>query len=133
MKKLALIVALLLVSFPAVAAEDFTGSWSGSFIGARPDGEERTEQIFLKLVHKGTELTGTAGPRVEQQWKIDKGKVDGNNLSFEVQGGGDASSGAPVLKFALAFAEGHLKGTVNAEQGDLKMSARVDATRVKEK
>ena len=131
MKKLALVVALLLVSFPAIAAEDFTGSWAGSFTGAGPDGQERTEQVLLKLVHKGAELTGTAGPGAEVQWKIENGKVDGNNLSFEVQGGGDASSGAPRLKFALAFAEGHLKGTVTAERGDLKLSAKVDATRVK--
>ena len=131
MKKLALIFALLLVSFPAVAAEDFTGSWSGSFTGAGPDGQERTEQMFLMLVHKGADLTGTAGPSPTVQWKIEKGKVDGNNLSFEVQGGGDGSSGAPVLKFALAFAEGHLKGSVSAERGDIKLSAKVDATRVK--
>jgi hypothetical protein len=131
MRKLALAVVLLFVSFPVIAAEDFTGSWSGTFTGAGPDGQERTEQMFLKLVHKGAELTGTAGPSAEVQWKIEKGKVDGNNLSFEVQGGGDASSGAPVLKFALAFAEGHLKGSVNAERGDMKFTAKVDATRVK--
>lgn len=131
MKKLALVLALLLVSFPAVAAEDFSGSWSGSFTGTGPDGTERTEQMFMKLVHKGADLTGTAGPSAEVQWRIDKGKVDGNNVSFEVQGGGDAASGAPVLKFTLAFAEGHLKGTLNAEKDGLKLSAKVDTTRVK--
>ena len=131
MKKLLLIFALLLVSFPALAAEDFSGSWSGSFTGAGPDGQEHTEQMFMKLVHKGADLTGTAGPSAEVQWKIDKGKVDGNNVAFEVQAGGDASSGAPLLKFTLVFADGHLKGTLNADQGPMKLSAKVDTTRVK--
>ena len=130
MKKLALMFALLLVSFPVLAAEDFTGAWSGSFTGAGPDGQERTEQMFMMLVHKGTDLTGTAGPSAQVQWKIDKGKVDGNNVSFEVQGGGDAATG-PVLKFTLAFADGHLKGTLSADQGTIKLSAKVDTTRVK--
>ena len=131
MKKLALMFVLLLVSFPVLAAEDFSGSWSGSFTGTGPDGTERTEQMFMTLVHKGVDLTGTAGPSAQIQWKIDKGKVDGNNVSFEVQGGGDAGSGAPLLKFALAFAEGHLKGTLNAEKDGQKLSAKVDTTRVK--
>ena len=131
MKKLALMFVLLLVSFPALAAEDFSGSWSGSFTGVGPDGQERTEQMFMKLVHKGADLTGTAGPSAEIQWKIDKGKVDGNNVSFEVQGGGDPASGGPLLKFTLAFADGHLKGTLNAEKDGLKLSAKVDTTRVK--
>ena len=43
MKKLAFMLALLLVSFPALAAEDFSGSWEGSFTGVMPDGQEHTE------------------------------------------------------------------------------------------
>jgi len=131
MKKLALLFVLLLVSFPVLAAEDFSGSWSGSFTGVMPDGQEHTEQLFMTLVHKGADLTGTAGPSAQVQWKVEKGKVDGNNVSFEVQGGGDSGSGAPLLKFALSFAEGHLKGTLSADQGGMKLSAKVDATRVK--
>jgi hypothetical protein len=131
MKKLALVLAFVIVALPALAAEDFSGAWSGSFTGVGPDGQERTEQIFMKLVHKGAALTGTAGPSSEQQWTIDKGKVEGNNVAFEVQAGGGAQAGAPVLKFALTFADGHLKGNMNAEQGTLKLSAKVDTTRVK--
>jgi hypothetical protein len=131
MKKLALVLALVLVAWPTVAAEDLSGSWSGSFKGVGPDGQERTEQLFMKLVHKGAELTGTAGPTADVQWKIENGKVDGNNVAFEVQAGGSPQSGAPVLKFTLAFADGHLKGDVNAEQGSIKVSAKVDTTRVK--
>jgi hypothetical protein len=51
-------------------------------------------------------------------------------VAFEVQGGGDSGNG-PVLKFTLAFADGHLKGTLNADKRGMKLSAKVDTTRVK--
>ena len=130
MKKLALIVAFALSVLPAFAAEDFTGKWSGSFTGTDPSGSPANENMLVNFIHKGSELTGTAGPTAERQWKILNGKVDGNAVAFEVQGGGDTEGGA-LLKFALTFADGHLKGDVNAEQGGQKMSAKVDLTRVK--
>ena len=130
MKKLALVVAFALSVLPAFAAEDFTGKWSGSFSGTDPNGSPVNENMFLNLVHKGSELTGTAGPTAGRQWKILNGTVKGDSVAFEVQGGGD-TQGGPLLKFALTFADGHLKGDVNAERGGEKMSAKVDLTRVK--
>ena len=130
MKKLALVVAFALCVLPAFAAEDFTGKWSGSFSGTDPNGSPVKENVFLNFVHKGSELTGTAGPTAEQQWKILNGTVKGDSVAFEVQGGGD-TQGGPLLKFALTFADGHLKGDVNAERGGEKMTAKVDLTRVK--
>lgn len=132
MKRIALLVVALFVSVLAVtAAEDFSGKWSGTFSGVGPNGQPSTENIVLNLVHKGAELSGTAGPSAERQWKVLKGKVDGDKLAFEVQAGDDASSGGPLLKFTLAFAEGHLKGDVNLERGETKLSAKLDATRAK--
>ncbi len=76
--------ALALFAFPAIAAEDFSGKWSGTFSGIGPDGTQQTESILMVLVHKGAELTGTAGPFADNQRKIEKGKVDGDKLSFTV-------------------------------------------------
>jgi hypothetical protein len=129
MKRLALLFALTLFVLPALAAEDFTGKWSGQFSGVGPDGNQSTEPILLNLVHKGAELTGTAGPAAETQWKILKGKVDGDKLSFEVQAG-DAQGG-PYVTVTLALAEGHLKGDINMQMGDQKLTGKVDVTRVK--
>ena len=130
MRRLAFVLAFALLVLPMAAAEDFTGKWSGTFTGVAPDGSPMNEKIFLDLVHKGAELTGTAGPTAEVQWKILKGKVDGDKLAFEVQGGGD-TEGGPLVKFALTYADGHLKGDANAERGAEKMTAKIDATRVK--
>lgn len=130
MKRLALLFALTLFVLPALAAENFTGTWSGQFSGVTPDGKQVTEPILLNLVHKGAELTGTAGPSAEQQWKILKGKVDGDKVYFEVQAGGD-TQGGPYVTITMAYAEGHLKGDFNAQRGAEKMTAKIDLTRVK--
>ena len=130
MKRLALLFALTLFVFPALAAEDFTGKWSGQFTGVAPDGNQVTEPILLNLVHKGAELTGPAGPSADTQWKILKGKVDGDKVSFEVQAGGD-TSGGPYVTITMAYAEGHLKGDFNAQRGAEKLTAKIDLTRVK--
>ena len=132
MKKLALVVPLafaLFVVLPVAAAEDFTGKWSGSFTGT-VDGQQHTEPFVLNMVHKGATLTGTIGPSDGQQWKLESAKVDGNNVAFEVQAGGD-SGGGPRMKFALVFADGHLKGDLTAEKDGQKLTAKVDATRAK--
>ena len=41
------------------------------------DGERKDDTALMFLKHKGTELTGTAGPNADQQWPILKGKVEG--------------------------------------------------------
>jgi hypothetical protein len=130
MKKLALLFVFALFVLPSLAAEDFTGKWSGQFTGVGPNGQQMTEPIVLNLVHKGAELTGTAGPSAEQQWKILKGKVDGNKVAFEVQAGGDNQSG-PYVTITLTYAEGHLKGDFNAQDANQKITAKIDVTRVK--
>jgi hypothetical protein len=130
MKRLALLFALTLFVLPALAAEDFTGKWSGQFTGVAPDGNQMTEPILLNLVHKGAELTGTAGPSAERQWKILKGKVDGDKMSFEVQAENDSQTG-PYVTITMAYVEGHLKGDFNAQRGTEKLTAKIDVTRVK--
>lgn len=127
MKRLILVLALVFAALPAFAAEDFSGKWSGTFTGTLPDGTPVTESIFLILTHKGTELTGSAGPNEDKQWKIQGGKVDGDKLAFLVEN----PDNAVVAKISLALADGHLKGDFTAEKGAEKLTAKVDVTRVK--
>ena len=76
----------------------------------------------MDVKHKGTELTGMAGPSETQQWPL-KGTVDGNKVTFEVQSDG------PLIKFTLNFADGHLKGDAVAEFQGQKMQAKIDMQR----
>ena len=75
MKRVMALLAFVLLVFPTLAAEDFTGKWSGAFSITRPDGSVSEEGIYLDLKHKGAELTGTAGPTADEQWPILKGAV----------------------------------------------------------
>ena len=107
------------------AIEDLTGKWAGSFIISM-DGETKDDEAYMVLKQSGTELTGTAGPNADQQWKIEKGKVEGNKATFEVIADG------PTLKFELTLADGHLKGDAKAEFDGKTMKAAVDVQRKKE-
>ena len=131
MKRLALAALLTLAILPLFAAEDFTGKWSGSLTLTHPmSNRENTETILLNLVHKGAELTGTAGPNEQIQEKIQKGKVEDDKIYFELHGPPDAVGG-PVLKFTVSYEKGHLKGDVSLERGPFKSAGKFDATRVK--
>ena len=127
MKRLAVAIGFLLCLAPVLAAEDFTGKWSGAFLMTMADGTTRNETIFMDFKHKGAELTGTAGPNADKQWPVLKGKVDGNKVSFEVQ---DDQSG-PLIKFTLTYAEGHLKGDAAAERNGQKLTGKIDVERKK--
>jgi hypothetical protein len=126
MKRLvSMIGVVVLLASALMAAEDLTGKWSGSFI-ITMDGETKDDSAYMVLKQSGTELTGTAGPDADKQWAIQKGKIEGNKVTFEVQADG------PLLKFELTLADGHLKGDAKAEHDGHSMKAAVDVQRQKE-
>ena len=123
MKKLIGVVGLgVLLATTMLAAADLTGKWSGSFTMTL-DGQTRDDTVYMLLKQNGTELTGTAGPNVDQQWPILKGKIEGDKVTFEVQ------TDEPLIKFELTLADGHLKGDAKAEHQGKSMKAVVDAQR----
>jgi len=116
---------LLLAPF-LMSADDLTGKWSGSFIITSSDGDKKDSTAFMDLKQKGAELTGTAGENPNTQWSIQKGKVEGNKVTFEVQTDG------PLIKLELELVDGHLKGEAKAEHEGRSMKAAVDLQRQKE-
>ena len=78
MKRYALVLALLLISTPAFAA-DVDGKWSGAL--ATPNGDVN---IAFEFKADGTALTGsTTGPD-GSTLAIKNGKIDGNKIAFVV-------------------------------------------------
>ena len=127
MKKLVGMVCFVLLLAPVLlAADDLTGKWSGSFVITFSDGEKKDAMAFMDLKQNGTELTGTAGEGPDKQWAIQKGKVDGNKITFEVQ------TDEPLVKFELTLVDGHLKGEARAEHEGKSVTAAVDLQRQKE-
>jgi hypothetical protein len=109
-----------------MASDDLSGKWSGSFVITFSDGETKDSRAFMDLKQKGAEITGTAGESPERQWAIQKGNVDGNKMTFEVQTEG------PLVKFELTLIDGHLKGEAKAEHEGQSMKAAIDLQRQKE-
>ncbi len=123
MKRLVGMVGLvLLLATAMLAANDLTGQWSGSF-NRTMDGERVDDVIHMVLKQSGAEITGTVGPDAGQQWPIQKGKVEGNKVTFEVQ------TPEPLIRFELTLAEGHLKGEAKAEHEGRSMKGVVDVQR----
>lgn len=124
MKKLAIALGFVLLFAPTMmASEELSGQWSGSFIMTGPNGETKDDTAYMELKQTGTELSGTAGPNPDKQWAIQKGKVEGIKVTFEVQ------TDVPVLKFDLTLAGGHLKGEAKGEFDGRTIKAAVDLQR----
>jgi hypothetical protein len=109
-----------------MAADDLTGKWSGSFVITFSDGETKDSKAFMDLKQKGAEIMGTAGENPDRHWAIQKGKVEGNKITFEIQ------TDEPLVKFELTLVDGHLKGEAKAEHEGKSMKAAVDLQRQKE-
>jgi hypothetical protein len=61
-------------------AADATGTWTGTFVPTGPE----AGAVHLILKQEGTKLTGTVGPRAEDQHEIQNGKAIDGKLTFDV-------------------------------------------------
>jgi hypothetical protein len=127
MKTLAAIAVLLLTT-PAAHAQttNLTGKWTGTLTRTAPDGRSQSIDVMFDLTQKGKVLTGTVGPNAERQWKIEKGAVDGSNVTFRVQ-----QPDGPLRTFTLKPVEGRLQGEMLAELKGQSFTAKVDVGRAK--
>jgi hypothetical protein len=124
MKILVCFLLMLGLTLSATAA-DVNGKWSGSFNVTRPDGEVKDDTAFFVLKQNGSELTGTVGPREDEQFPIQNGKVEGDKITLE------ASANGSVIKFELVLAGDHIKGDANGTHDGEPLKAKLDLTRVK--
>src|SRR5260370_22349753 len=99
-----LLTSLLLTL--SISAANLSGKWTGTFVD---DSDKKSETAVLMLTHDGNTLTGTAGPNAEEQMAISNGKVDGNNVTFDVK------AGEMTVRFTLQLAAKHLKRHAQAQ------------------
>lgn len=97
-----ILLSLLLAGAFTLSGADVSGKWSGT-VDLKQDGEAHTIPVIMVLKQEGSKVTGTAGPE-EEQHPIQKGSVDGDTITLEVDSGdalyylelkldGDAMSG----------------------------------------
>jgi len=124
------LICLLLMTGLTLSAGELTGKWSGKFDITTAEGENKPDSAFMNLKLDGTTVTGTAGPNEDKQWAVQKGKLEGSRLTFEVTIEGDGGEDG-LLVFDLVFDGESIRGTAaGTGQGGEKMSAKVDLKRV---
>jgi len=103
-----LLPALLLAIAPLTfAATDVSGKWAGMMDVKLPDGSVNSTPVTAEFKQSGGTITGTAGVAGMDQFALEKGALDGNQLTFEVH----APDGVYAVKATLATGT-ELKGEV---------------------
>jgi hypothetical protein len=80
-----ILLSLLLAAAWTLSAADLTGKWAGTF-DMKQDGDSQTIPVVMIVKQDGNKLTGTAGTE-EDQHAIQKGVVDGDMVTLEVDAG----------------------------------------------
>ena len=127
-----LLTALVLTAFvlaPATLSAQtasLTGDWNATFTRTAPTGQTQSITFTFHLIQKGKTLTGTIGPEPARQWKVEKGVVDGNTVTFQVQ-----QPDGPLRSFALMLVKGRLQGNQTLAFQGQSAEVTVDAERIK--
>ena len=87
-----------------LAAADVSGKWTGTA------GEYK---VTLELKQEGEKLTGTLAPNEGAPFEIEKGKVQGNVITFEL-------SPDVRYQFKLELKGDQIKGTVVSDDGTVR-------------
>ncbi|MBZ5621748.1 MAG: hypothetical protein LAQ69_23920 [Acidobacteriia bacterium] len=123
MKKL--MCSMLLAAFCLFADVNVTGKWTGSFDMSGPQGESKTTTALLDLKQNGKEITGTVGPNEDERFAIQKGQLEGDKITLEVEHDGGA------IKFNLVVDGDHIKGEASGSHDGQNLKAKLDVTRAK--
>ncbi len=102
------LLAFLLMLAPfAFAAADVSGKWAGTMDMKMPDGSVNSTPVTAEFKQTGATITGTAGVAGQDQFTVEKGALDGNQLTFEVH----ANDGIYAVK-ATVVSDTQIKGEV---------------------
>ena len=104
----------VMVSGLMLGAADATGKWSGT-VEIVVDGQSRSEPAFLILKQDGATLTGSGGPREQEQHALRNGKVEGDKVTFEIARGENEDR---VMRFNLTITGDSIDGEVSAPAKD---------------
>jgi hypothetical protein len=109
----------------AFADVDVTGKWSGSFTMTGPNGETNEGTALLILKQSGAEISGTVGPSEDEQFTIQKGKIEGDRISLEADHGGH------TMKIDLVLAADRITGEAHMDDEGRILNAKINVSRAK--
>ena len=117
-----ILLSLLLAATWTLSASDLTGKWTGT-VDMKEDGNAQAMSVVMIVKQEGNKLTGTAGVE-EDQHPIQKGIVDGDTVTFEVD------SGEAIYYLELKLDGDQLSGAAKAGPDGEKM--KIALKRVKQ-
>lgn len=123
MRSVRLIALIVLFAIPTSAA-DLSGKWSGAF--KVEGGDHEVPQVFV-LKQQGKALTGSGGPNAGEQYPIENGSIDGNEVRFEL------TTGEWKFTYSLKLtAADKLNGDLKLQSTDENRAAKVSLARMAE-
>ena len=126
--KRTILCLLAVAALAGVLAADVnvTGKWTGTFSLIHDDSETKDSTAVLNLKQTGAEITGTLGPNDDEQYPIQKGKIEGGKITLEAEHGGHS------IKFNLVCSADHITGDANisGDNGEAA-KAKIDVKREK--
>jgi hypothetical protein len=125
MRTLLCLFVLAALACAAIADVDVTGKWSGSFNMTGPNGETKDGTALLMLKQSGTDITGSVGPSEDEQFVIQKGKIEGDKITLEADHGGN------IMKIDLVLAADRITGEAHMSADGQTLKAKIDVSRTK--
>jgi len=129
MSKLANVCFLLVVALPACAEDNIAGKWAGSMSVSMTDGKApdvALVALVLVLQQNGSEISGTLTATGKVPVLIQRGKIDGENVTFEIQANPSMKCDGTLSGDDLKF---KIDGTVKVNDDDRKFSGTMDLKR----
>jgi len=132
MRRLVFLVVTFMLSAAWATTGDVSGKWRGSASVKLPDGDQ-VVPISAEFKQQDKSVTGTTGKDGEEQYAIDKGKIDDGKLSFEFTAPEeDEPSGKRTYTLRLnVVSDTQLEGEFEAMANGGKMVGKVVLTRAK--
>ena len=119
---------LLLVPF--VNAADVSGNWTGSLEFNNPEGDTQSAPAQAELKQLGNSLTGKVWKEAGHEFPIAKGKIEGNQVTFQFTAPEGEPDSALVHSVKLTLVSPtQLRGLLEFEAGGQKMSCKLTLTR----
>ena len=125
MKPFLVFVLAVALAAVAMADVDVTGKWSGTLDLTGPNGETNQTTALLMLKQTGAAITGTVGPNEEQQFPIQKGKIEADVITLEADHDGH------TMTLDLKLVSGRITGDVRMSRDGQTMKAKLDVSRQK--
>ena len=126
MTRLRIFVLFMVLMAPFVSAADVSGKWSGSLEFKPPDGQSQIVPAYAEFKQKGDSVTGAVWKDAEDQFRIQKGKIDGNRITFEFTAPEGSEDSALIHTVQLTVvSETQLQGEMEFENGGSKFTAKL--------